>query len=207
MRITGNLRPVGLFGKNSRIQEKSRHQSLPEQMETVHLSRAASKGFWGSARTLAVSGLAALNLAGMMVSPAAAQTLCMPEHSPSAPVELIRQNDGKVVLYTGIGDEVVDPHAPKHYEAPGAPDAAWMQRGRTVCQQAQELGGHCNSATDAVVPSVFGPLRVQQSGPDTLDTYSESGGYVRLRVEAGGVDVKSEAGNAFFYNNGDLGYY
>lgn len=207
MRVANSLRPRGLFGKKSTPKEKLGLPEAGEVQDAVSMSHAATRGALGTAKFLTVSGLAALSLASGVVSPAAAHTLCMPEHCPAAPVEMIRQNDGKVVLYTGIGDEVVDPFAPKHYEAPGARDAAWMQRGRTVCRQALELGGYCHSDTDAVVPSSYGPLRIKQNSPHTLETYSESGGHVRMRVESGGVDVKSEAGNAYFYNNGDLGYY
>jgi hypothetical protein len=217
--------PGSMFRKSAPpSMEKSRKVSLAT-LDGVNLTSAAtnetkverSSGFLKAAL---LGGMAALSLATAMAPPAAAQALCIQapcqveqlaenwrhEH-PGAPVEMLREADGDIVFNVGINDQVVHPDLVDHYTAPGADAASWNQRGETVCKQALDLGGRCDSDDIAYVTTPHGTLIVEQNEAHSIDVYSQNGGHINMKVKSGGVDVKTAEGNAFFYNNGHIGRY
>jgi hypothetical protein len=172
--------------------------------DQVQLSSTASAKESGNGflRTALLAGLAAVSVASAL-APGVADA-CL-EHV-GAPFEMLRDTDGKVVFYTGIGNEVVEPLAPTHKEVPGAALESLSKRGETVCEQAVRLGGICDNEDAASIPTPYGSLIVEQNSDHSLDIYSNDGGHVGMKREAGGVDVRSENGDAFFHNNGHIDY-
>jgi len=195
--------------------------NLEKSNDIVSLSAKArsSEKSSGLGKALLLGGMAALSLAAGTSGPAAAQALCVQapceveqifnglEEHPGAPVEMIRHSSGEVHLYTGIENQVVHPDSAEHGQVLGSADAAWSRRGKTVCEQALNLGGECEGENIATVPTPYGTIIVEQNQAHSLDVYSQGGGHTRMEVEAGKVDVHTADWNAHFYNDGTIGYY
>jgi hypothetical protein len=211
--ITKN-RLTRTFGRKTSPPSKKESQPTAEKStlssaDTVSFSQSAEAkpARKGLMTTAFVAGAAALSLATLL-SPIGSEVAAEPaalEH-PGSPFEMVRDADGKVVFHLGIGDEVVEPLAPTHKEAPHLTDRAYSKRGQTVCEQALQLGGNCDFEHAASVPTPYGDLIVEQNTDYSLDIYSNDGGHVGLKLESGGVDVKTENGSAYFLNDGSIIY-
>jgi hypothetical protein len=163
--------------------------------------------------TAVLGGMAALSLAGCASSGALNAPIseaAVPElqstagNWEAAPVELLRAPNGEVVINLGIDNQVVNPDTGAHYQAPGANNASWSQRGETICQQALDIGGECEASNIATVPTPHGTLIIEQNDSNTIDVYSQDGGHTGVSVQAGGVDVQTYRGGTYFANDGSI---
>jgi hypothetical protein len=121
-----------------------------------------------------------------------------------APVEILRTSNGEVVINLGIDNQVVNPDTGAHYQASGADNASWAQRGETICRQALDIGGECEGSNIATVPTPHGTLIIEQNESNSIDVYSQDGGHTGVSVQADGIDVQTYRGEAFFANDGSI---
>lgn len=170
--------------------------------------RKQSSKLWTAA---VLGGLAAVSLAGCMtnsaLAPAIAESALPQVQNTSfeyAPVELIRTADGEVVINLSIGDRVVNPDSGTHYQVLGSEEASWDQRGETICKQALDLGGECEADNIATITTPRGTLIIEQNEANSIDVYSQDGGHTGVKVQAGGIEVQTFRGGAYFANDGSV---
>ena len=108
--------------------------------------------------------------------------------------QLVRQQDGDVVVQFGKDDTVVNPAENSIYELPGAAHRATYQLGESLCEQAADLGGECVTKSLAFIPNgEHGVLQVEQTGGETIVA-----GPMELSFEEHGVKVGKPGRDAFF---------
>ena len=186
--------------------KKSSPKNCPDavSISQAAASKPVSKGLLATAF---FAGAAALSLASALSPTGGAAVAETPVlEQLGSPFELVKDNQGRVVVHLGIGDEVVDPLKATHREHPEVTDQAWLVRGQTVCEQAQQLGGTCDFERAASIPTIHGDMIVEQNSDHSLDIYSNDGGHVSLKLDARGVDVETGNGSGYFHNDGSIIY-
>lgn len=197
-----------LFRKASPPAKGMEPQNSSVTCDGVSLSAKAaekkpSSNLWATAL---LGGLAVVAVAGCVSSPALGTAInhtAPPQiEKAGAPVELIRNANGEVVINIGIGDQVVNPDTGEHYKAPGAETASWDQRGETICKQALDIGGECEGENIATVTTPRGTLIIEQNEANSIDIYSQEGGHTGVKVQAEGIEVQTHKGHTYFANDG-----
>lgn len=101
------------------------------------------------------------------------------------PFNLSRDFNGDVVVAFDQGDRVFNPADNNAYDAPRAAFLANYERGKSLCEQAADLGGGCVTSSLAYIPNgPHGTLQIEQTAAGTVNigsaqlTRSENGVYV-----------------------------
>lgn len=208
---TGNFRRSG---PPQRI-AKSQASGLPAESVTLSERARPLSGKKKIAGVALLAGMAALGLAASFSaasSPAACVVgPCQVEEFLSgeqtgAPFQMVRQDDGEVAFHTGVGDRVVYPDLVAHKDSPEATLKAKDQLGESVCKQALDLGGRCDSEDIAYVDTPHGTLIIEQNDPTSVDIFSMDGGHVRMSAEKQGAEVNTNQGTAVFSYDGNITY-
>ncbi len=159
--------------------------TLPRDIAEV--SPTASRKGPGWLGLAAASAVLAMAGTAAVAPPAMAQSVV-------SEYQLIQETDGQIVVHFGQADKVVNPADGSVYTVAGAGERANQKEDKTLCQQAEELGGRC---LDPILIELPGGLQIEQIGPGAIWA-----GTVSLEKEREGVFLQRPAGDLLLFHDG-----
>lgn len=119
------------------------------------------------------------------------------------PFNLSRDFNGDVVVAFDQGDRVFNPADNNAYDAPRAAFQANYERGKSLCEQAADLGGDCVTSNLAFIPNgPHGTLQIEQTASGTINI-----GSAELTRNQDGVYVDRPGPDVLYQYDGNIVHF